>query len=342
MKTIVVNNPAAKTSGALTILKEFLKKTNSLKCSHRFLVIVSVEELKKYETDKLKIIVISSQNFKERIIWDFYGLKKFLKKKDIIPDIFFSIQNTGVNLSKNIPQILYYHQPLSIVNLNWNPFKKEERIFWIYKNIYPFFIRMYLERIKKIMVQTDWVKKGFSKKFGYNLKNIIVVKPNINLPDTSKIKMISKEKFRIFYPATPLVYKNHEIIIKALGELKKEKKDLANSLECIFTFSNKESERIDGLIKKYNVEDIIKLVGKIPYERVLEYYKSSDLMIFPSKLETLGLPLIEAKHFKLNILAVDLPYSREVIGNYENTKFLNCSYKNKWKDAIWELYLLEI
>ncbi|WP_373079641.1 glycosyltransferase [Fusobacterium varium] len=317
-KIIVVNNPAAKESGALTILEEFLKKTNFLKCSHRFFVIVSVEKLKKYETDKLKIIVITTQNFKDRIIWDFYGLKKFLKKKDIIPDIFFSMQNTGVNLSENIPQILYFHQALSITEMKWNFLKKEERLFWMYKNIYPIFIRIYLSRIKKIIVQTKWIKKNFSQKFNYNLKNIMVVEPNINLPDVSKIKIIPKEKFRIFYPAMPLVYKNHEIIIEALGKLKKEKKDLANKLECIFTFSEKENKRIDKLIKKYNLEDIIKLVGKISYERVLEYYKSSDLMIFPSKLETLGLPLIEAKHFNLNILVIDLPYSREIIESYKN------------------------
>ena len=127
-KIIVVNNPAAKESGALTILEEFLKKTNFLKCSHRFFVIVSVEKLKKYETDKLKIIVITTQNFKDRIIWDFYGLKKFLKKKDIIPDIFFSMQNTGVNLSENIPQILYFHQALSITEMKWNFLKKEEKL----------------------------------------------------------------------------------------------------------------------------------------------------------------------------------------------------------------------
>ena len=335
MKTIVVNNPAAKTSGALTILKEFLKKTSSLKCSHRFLVIVSVEELKKYETDKLKIIVIPSQNFKERIIWDFYRLKKFLKKKDIIPDIFFSIQNTGVNLPKRVQQILYFHQALSVIDLKWNILKKEERLFWLYKNIYPFFIRRYLSKIKKVIVQSEWIKKEFSRKFNYNLKNIIVVKPKINLPDTSKIKIIPKEKFRIFYPATPLVYKNHEIIIKALGELKKEKKDLAKNLECIFTFFEKENERIDGLIKKYDVEDIIKLVGKIPYGRVLEYYKSSDLMIFPSKLETLGLPLMEAKHFNLNILAIDLPYSREVIGNYEKVIYFQRELSYFMKKVIW-------
>ncbi|WP_303189569.1 glycosyltransferase [Fusobacterium ulcerans] len=332
MKTIVVNNPAAKTSGALTILKEFLKKTSSLKCRHRFFVIVSVEELKKYETDKLKIIVIPTQNFKERIIWDFYGLKKFLKNKDVIPDIFFSIQNTGVNLSKNIPQILYFHQALSITEIKWKFLKKEERLFWMYKNIYPIFIKMYLDRIKKIIVQTEWIKKEFSQKFNYNFKNIVVMKPNINISNISKVKIIPKEKFRIFYPATPLIYKNHEIIIKALGELKKEKKDLANDLECLFTFSEKENERIDRLIKKYDVEDVIKLVGKIPYKRVLEYYKSSDLMIFPSKLETLGLPLMEAKHFNLKILAIDLPYSREVIGNYEKSCYIK--RENEWKTKI--------
>ena len=98
--------------------------------------------------------------------------------------------------------------------------------------------------------------------------------------------------------------------------------------------NEKENGRINGLIKKNNVEDIIKLVGKIPYGRVLEYYKSSDLMIFPSKLETLGLPLMEAKHFNLNILVIDLPYSREVIGNYEKVIYFQRELSDFMKKII--------
>lgn len=321
MKTIVVNNPAAKESGALTILRKFLENLNKEKCNNRFYFFVSMKELKIYENEKIKIIVIPKQNFKQRIFWDNFGLKKYLKENNINPDLFISIQNTGVNLDKKIPQILYYHQPLPLSKVEWKFFKNQERKYWFYKNIYPFFIKQHLNKIKKIIVQTEWVKEAFSKRFNYKLDNIFVIKPEIELPDIEKVEVIPKTKFRIFYPATPLIYKNHRLIIEALGELKKEDLNLENKLECIFTFSEGENSEIDALIKKYQLENIIKLIGKIPYEKVLSYYKSSDLMIFPSYIETLGLPLLEAKHFDLKILSIDLPYSKEVIGKYDKVEY---------------------
>ncbi|MGL4308360.1 MAG: glycosyltransferase, partial [Cetobacterium sp.] len=297
MKIIVVNNPAAKNGGALTILKEFLEKIFSLKCNRKFYIIVSLEELKKYETDKVKIIVIEKQGFKDRILWDNLRIKKFLKNKNIIPNLFISLQNTGVNIDKKVPQIVYYHQPLSIVNIKWSILKKEERIYWMYKNIYPFFIRQYLKRVNKIIIQTEWVKKAFTEKFNYSEKNMVLMKPFINRIDIVDIKLIDKQKYRIFYPASPFIYKNHKIIIKALGNLFQERNELSEKIECIFTFSQGENKELDELIKKYNLENIIKLIGKVSYEKVLEWYKSSDLLVFPSYLETFGLPLIEAQQF---------------------------------------------
>lgn len=334
MKTIVVNNPAARSGGALTILKEFLEKISTLKCDREFHVIVSLEELKKYEIDKVKIYVVTSQGFKDRIIWDNFKLKKYLSIQEIKPDLFISIQNTGVNLNKNIPQIIYYHQPLSIVDLKWSFFKKNERIYWMYKNIYPLFIKQHLNRVKKVIVQTEWVKERFSKSFNYPKENIILLRPEIKKIDVNLVKLIPKNRFRIFYPAAPLIYKNHKIIIEALALLKKENQNSIENIECIFTFSSGENLEIDGLIKEYNLENTIKLIGKISYENVLEYYKSSDLLVFPSYLETFGLPLIEGQQFNLNILAVDLPYSREVVGEYEKANFINKDNKKEWKEKI--------
>lgn len=341
MCTILVNNPAARSGGALTILKEFLEKISTLECNRKFYIFVSLDELKKYENKNIKIIVLPQQGFINRILWDNFGLKKYLNQNNIYPKICLSIQNTGVNLNKKIPQIIYYHQPLSIVELNWNILKKEERIFWIYKNIYPFFIKQHLNKVRKVIVQTEWVKEGFNKNFNYSIYDIAVVRPEIKKINVDSIKSIPKNKFRIFYPATPLVYKNHKIIIEALGLLKKEK-DIED-IECIFTFDKSENLELDSLIKKYGLEESIKLVGKIPYKKVLEYYKSSDLLVFPSYLETLGLPLLEAQQFNLPIVALDLPYVREVVGNYRKVEFLdlnNLWWKNVIKMNI-EKYLIK-
>ena len=108
------------------------------KCKNQFYIFVSLEELKKYEKENIKIIVIDKQSFKQRILWDNFGLKKYLKENNIIPNLFISLQNTGVNLPKEIPQILYFHQALSISSFKWNFFNKEERTYFFYQNIYPF------------------------------------------------------------------------------------------------------------------------------------------------------------------------------------------------------------
>lgn len=339
LKVIVVNNPAARESGALTILEDFLQCIFNSKCKNKFYIFVSIDRLKKYQRDNVKIIVLKKQNFIDRIYWDQYGLKKYLKKHNIEVDLFLSLQNTGVNLNRNIPQIIYYHQSLSISDKKWSILKKNERKFWFYKNIYPFFIKRYLEYAQKIIVQTEWIKKEFSRKFGYSKKNIFVIKPKIFLPNASEVtsKLKFRDKVRIFYPATPLIYKNHKLIIEVINSLNLKIPNLANKIECIFTFSKEENIFLTSIINKYNLESIIKLIGKIEYKEVLQYYKSSDLLIFPSYIETLGLPLIEAQYFNLKILAIDLPYSREVLKTYDKVLYFTNDLEKKLLEIFKEM-----
>ena len=90
MKTIVINNPAAKEGGALTVLESFLKTIHKQKCKNIFYIFVSVIDLKKYEKNNIKIIVLERQNFRQRLLWDNIGLKKYLKLNKIKPDLFLS------------------------------------------------------------------------------------------------------------------------------------------------------------------------------------------------------------------------------------------------------------
>lgn len=90
-----------------------------------------------------------------------------------------------------------------------------------------------------------------------------------------------------------------------------------------FTIDRGENLKVDHLIKNNKLENIVKLIGKISHREVLEYYKNSDLLVFPSKLETLGLPLLEAQQFNLEILAIDYEYAREATKNYEKIEYIS-------------------
>ena len=56
----------------------------------------------------------------------------------------------------------------------------------------------------------------------------------------------------------------------------------------------------------------IKDLGQMPHENVLSLYSTARAMIFPSTSESFGLPLIEAMHMGLPILAPELDYVRDV------------------------------
>ena len=51
-------------------------------------------------------------------------------------------------------------------------------------------------------------------------------------------------------------------------------------------------------------------------------YADADCLLFPSKLETWGLPISEAKAAGLPLIVADLPYARESAGTYDRVVFV--------------------
>ena len=344
-KIIFINATAATEGGALTILKQFLEgiATHSNK-NIFYYVFCSLEGLKTYERENVKVINnIKGKKWLDRIKWDLWELKKWSKKKDIRADLIISFQNTGIKYYNNVKQLIYLHQSIPFFqSIKWNFFKKNERSLWFYKNIYKKIIKYSLGNNSFIVVQTGLMKKSVIEQFNWNPMKISVIKPDLkNITMEKVLKIDFKDnKFHIFYPANIAVYKNHEVIINALKYIKDYKSEIYNNLITHFTFDRNLSKNrntvLINLIKNLQVNCHIKFEGKMSYERVLSFYKSCDLMLFPSYIESFPLPLIEAASFGIPILVADLPYAREVMIDYEGVKFLNYKDAKLWaKNIIW-------
>lgn len=57
----------------------------------------------------------------------------------------------------------------------------------------------------------------------------------------------------------------------------------------------------------------VKNAGELSYQEVLELYKKAGAVVYPSTLESFGLPLIEASRAGLPVLAPELDYVRDVL-----------------------------
>jgi glycosyltransferase involved in cell wall biosynthesis len=65
---------------------------------------------------------------------------------------------------------------------------------------------------------------------------------------------------------------------------------------------------------------VVVLAGQLPREQILGLYRCS-ILVFPSLLETFGLPLLEARQAGGWIVASDTPFAREILDGYSRAYF---------------------
>ena len=166
------------------------------------------------------------------------------------------------------------------------------------------------------MVQQDWIRERFKELF--KIRNVIVAHPNVVIDDVNLEKNRQIEKNSFLYPAFPRIFKNFEVICEAVKIL--EGKNIMD-FTVYLTIDGSENLYSKKLFEKYKNLKNVKFLGLLKRNELMKYYKISENIIFPSKLETWGLPISEAKVFGKNILLADLEYARETLGNYENVMF---------------------
>ncbi|EFB7960834.1 glycosyltransferase family 4 protein, partial [Escherichia coli] len=99
-------------------------------------------------------------------------------------------------------------------------------------------------------------------------------------------------------------------------------------LNIILTIDGEENKYANYIYNKYSHLKAINFVGRLTRNEVNEYYSKVDVLLFPSKLETWGLPISEAKMKHLPMLVADLSYAKETVGTYDKVTFIDINDPN--------------
>jgi glycosyltransferase involved in cell wall biosynthesis len=181
-------------------------------------------------------------------------------------------------------------------------------------------LRIMLERIwfslgadsvNQIIVQTKTMKTLLFKRLRNKVP--IAIFPFLENPvgfsrKLSNATSATNYEYDFVYVASGEPHKNHLALINAWNILADE--GLYPKL-CL-TLSDK---HISDLFNKFDLSNEVKIenAGVLSHKDVLLLYQKSKAMIYPSKYESLGLPLIEARRLGLPILAAELDYVRDLI-----------------------------
>lgn len=311
MKILVINT-AASTSGALTELKKFYDNIKLLDSSiYEWHFVLGLAELDETKNIKVKRYPWVKKNWVFRVLFDFFYSKIIVK--NIKPDYIVSLQNVCLPI-KGIPQILYVQLCFPFIEHKFSFFDFQ---LWFHQNFVGYLIKKSVKNAYVVVVQNDWIRESCLKISGRNENNTYVCPPDFLIEQNfyDRFRFNENSTRRFFYPATPLSYKNHKLIVGAVYEIIKK---YGIPFEVYFTVDgseNKSMKKLKNMIHKYNLP--IQMLGVLNQQKVFDLYKDS-ILIFPSLLETIGLPLVEASAHGTIIFAYDENYAHDVLDNYSD------------------------
>lgn len=313
MKTMIFNLAAEK-DGALTILNQYYNAA-AKDTTNKSIFVVSTPKLKVLENVEILNYPWVKKSWFHRLFFDKFIASKLVRKYK--PDEVLSLQNVIVPGVK-VKQTLYLHQALPFVE---KKFKITENFkFWVYQNIISKMIIKSIRKADIVIVQTKWIKDAAIKKTHVNAEKFLLKKPDLNIEVKKVYEQQSVSKKIFFYPATCFEYKNHMAIVDAI--LKMSKLD-RNKIEVVFTFNGSENKLAQNIYKICTDEMLpIKFVGNLNISEVYDLY-SKSILIFPSYIETLGLPILEAKAHECPIIVSDCAFSKELLVDYDKVIYFD-------------------
>lgn len=172
---------------------------------------------------------------------------------------------------------------------------------------------------KKVIVQRSRIKEQFADK--YKIKNLeIIVLPTPVTDNNCMMNMgvcnsSSVSQKTVLYVSRFYKHKNHDFLFKIIEKYSNEFRERGIKFYVTVDPSlGKNAERFISNIKEKGIEDILINLSEIPPERIMELYRYATALFFPSKGESLGLPLIEAMSFGLPVIVPELEYALETCG----------------------------
>jgi glycosyltransferase involved in cell wall biosynthesis len=172
------------------------------------------------------------------------------------------------------------------------------------------YYRTFCDRATFVSVQAEWTRQDVINCYGIASEKVVVVPwgsvlsayeaPSAKATQTAIEKYGLPTKF-FFYPAVTWPHKNHEVILRALQHLRLED---GCAPHVYFTGSSTDyRQELDKLAQGLGVTEQVHFLGFLTPEELQAVFGTATAMIFASKFEGFGLPILEAFHARLPVIS---------------------------------------
>ena len=329
-KRVVISAVNINEGGTLTVLIDCLKAAEkalsndweiiALVCSKN---IIESERIVFFEFPDIK------KSWFKRLWIEWFGFKNFFHGQTT--DLWISMHDITPRVNAK-RQVVYCHNPSPFYKIALREIYQDPK-FFLFNVFYIYLYGVFIRRNDWVVVQQEWIREHFQSRFG-NVP-VLIAHPNIN----SQCIKIAKHKKNngkkvFFYPTLPRVFKNVELLLESMKVL--ERAGIKN-LELRITISGSENRYARWLVNKYQDTHGVRFIGRKNMREIHAEYMQASAVLFPSKLETWGLPISEAKFYQKPLLVANERYATETVGEYNQVQFLDPNDPILWAQKMGEI-----
>lgn len=324
MKTVVISAVNLRKGGTLTILRVCLEAFAAFRREHdiRVVALVHKKELAYYDGIEYIELPWSIRSWAHRLWCEYMTMHKISKQLGDI-HLWLSLHDTTPRV-KARHQAVYCHNSYPFFRWKWRHLLLNYRIV-CFAVFTKWFYRINIHRNDYVIVQQQWFREAMSKMFNIPEDKVIVAHP-YSPPcgawrESSSCKTEEESPYRFLYPAYPDVHKNFECLCEAARLLEQE---VGTSRFQVLLTTDRDLNKYSRWIhKKWGHVKSIQFCGFLDRNHLYEQYAQADCLVFPSQVETWGLPISEFSVTGRPMLLADLPYAHETAAGSQKAAFFH-------------------
>lgn len=324
-KLIVVSAVNLRKGGTLTILNDCLSALSEMAERNQVRVVALVHDRRLADYPSIEFIELpwAKRSWAHRLWCEYMTMHGISHRLGDI-DLWLSLHDTTPRV-KARRQAVYCHNSYPFFHWHWHHVWLNYRIvcFALFTKLY------YLINLKRnsfVVVQSQWFRKAFAKMTGFGANKTIVFPPSTSFSspshsDTQVSPLPHPTPFTFLYPAYPDVHKNMECLCEASRLLEQEVG--VNRFQVLLTTSPTANRYSRWLHRRWGNVKSLRFCGFMSKERLNKIYCDTDCLVFPSQVETWGLPISEFAVTGRPMLLADRPYAHETAAGSRCTAFFD-------------------
>jgi glycosyltransferase involved in cell wall biosynthesis len=322
---VAVDGVGIRGEGGASVLEELLRWLPERRPTWRWTVFLLSERLRHFplpafNARKVHVRLVNAGSGTERLKWAWFGAQRESRRAGA--DVLFALANVGSPIPV-LPQVVFVQQAAGFTpNTARRGLRRKLR-----DAVLSRLVRAGVSASRACVVQTPEMARAVKKTVPAAAGRVVVVPSGYrshyqseNVGESVRAVFSHPNECRLFYPSLTRPHKNHETLISALPLI------LATHPNVVLLLTEGEPDPFDlekdriyrnlvAQAQALGVTDRIRWVGWLNKDEVTFGLRAASLMVFPSVLESFGLPLAEAIGADAKICAADLPYAREVAGD---------------------------